>query len=81
MARCEGKTRKGDRCKRTAQPDSKFCYLHDTEMEAESGDADGGEATAEELEFVDLVPILMAGLLATGVVFLLKGFGKWIPRL
>jgi hypothetical protein len=41
---------------------------------------DGGEAASEDLEFIDLAPILLAGVLAAGLVFLLKGFGKWIPR-
>ena len=79
MARCEGTTRDGDRCKRNARPDSRFCYVHDPGLEENSGD--GGEAEVEDLEFQDLAPILLAGVLAAGLVFLLKGFGKWIPRL
>ena len=78
MARCEGTTRDGNRCKRDASPDSRFCYVHDPEKERPAGD--GGDSSAEELEFADLAPILLAGIFAAGVVFLLKGFGKWIPR-
>ncbi|MCJ7627666.1 MAG: hypothetical protein MUO50_04665 [Longimicrobiales bacterium] len=78
MARCDGTTRSGDQCKRDAQPDSKFCYVHDPEKEqADGGD---GDATAAELELMDLAPILLAGIMAAGLVFLLKGFGRWIPR-
>lgn len=79
MARCEGTTRGGDRCKRDARPDSKFCYVHDPDRE--KGEGDGEETVVEDLEFQDLAPILLAGILAAGLVFLLKGFGKWIPRL
>jgi hypothetical protein len=78
MARCEGTTRDGDRCKRDASPDSRFCYVHDPERE--KGEGNGGETAAEDLEFQDLAPILLAGVLAAGLVFLLRGFGKWIPR-
>lgn len=28
MAQCQGKTRKGERCKREARPDSAFCSIH-----------------------------------------------------
>ena len=79
MARCEGTTRDGDQCKREARPDSKFCYLHGTEKEETT--AEGGEAAAEEMEFIDLAPILLAGVLTAGLVFFLRGFGRWIPRL
>ncbi|MBT8398545.1 MAG: hypothetical protein HKO65_18605 [Gemmatimonadetes bacterium] len=79
MARCEGTTRDGDQCKREARPDSQFCYLHGPKPGSEGN---GGEATAEdELDFAELAPILLAGVLAAGLVFLLKGFGKWIPKL
>jgi hypothetical protein len=53
--------------------------VHDPEKEQAAGD--GSEATADEMEWVDLAPILLAGVLAAGLVFLLKGFGRWIPRL
>jgi hypothetical protein len=79
MARCEGTTRDGDQCKRDAQGDSHFCYLHDPEK-AQPTDGNG-DAAIEDLEWIDLAPILLAGVLAAGFVFLLRGFGKWIPRL
>ena len=79
MARCEGTTRSGDQCKRDAQEDSRFCYVHGpkTEQTAENG----GDSAADDMEFIDLAPILLAGVLAAGFVFLLRGFGKWIPRI
>ena len=79
MARCEGTTRSGDQCKRDAQDESLFCYLHDPEK-AQS-DAGKGDAAAEDVEFIDLAPILLAGVLTAGFVFLLRGFGRWMPRL
>lgn len=79
MARCEGTTRSGNQCKRDARPDSRFCYVHDPEKEAPAGGAD--ESATEDLEFLDLAPILLAGIMTAGLVFLLKGFGKWIPRI
>jgi hypothetical protein len=78
MARCEGTTRNGDQCKRDAQGDSQFCYLHDPEKARPEGG--NGDAATEEVEFIDLAPILLAGVLTAGLMFLLKGFGKWIPR-
>ena len=78
MARCEGTTRSGDQCKRDARPGSAFCYVHDPETEQT---ADGGDENVEDLELLDLAPILLAGIMAAGLMFLLKGFGKWIPRL
>ena len=82
MARCEGTTRDGDQCKRDARPDSEFCYLHGGgKAENEEHAAEGGDAAAEEMEFIDLAPILLAGVLTAGLVFFLRGFGRWIPRL
>jgi hypothetical protein len=76
MARCEGTTRSGDRCKREARPDSKFCHVH----EPVQNETDGEEAVVEDLELIDLAPILLAGILTAGLVFFLRGLGKWIPR-
>lgn len=78
MSRCEGTTRNGDQCKRDAQGDSSFCYLHDPEKARTEGGQ--GEAATEEVEFIDLAPLLLAGVLTAGLVFLLKGFGRWLPR-
>ena len=79
MARCEGTTRSGNQCKRDAQPEQQFCYVHDPEKAKPAG-GEGG-TTTEDFELLDLAPILLAGVLAAGLVFFLKGFGKWIPRL
>jgi len=38
VAQCEGKTRKGERCKREAQSSSAFCSIHqDQEIRAPKG--------------------------------------------
>ena len=79
MARCQGTTQSGDRCKREARPDSRSCHLHEPDQEG-AGDT-GAEPAAEELEFIDLAPLLLAGILAAGLVLLLRGFGRWMPRL
>ena len=79
MARCEGTTRGGDRCKREARNDSRFCYAHNPDKDEAT--ADDGDVMADDLELIDLAPILLAGVLTAGLVFLLKGFGRWIPRL
>lgn len=79
MARCEGTTRSGDQCKRDAQGDTRFCYLHDPEKAQPGGE--NGDTGTEEEEFIDLAPILLAGVLTAGLVFLLKGFGRWLPRI
>ena len=79
MARCEGTTRSGDQCKRDARPESRFCYVHNPEEAPEPNGEN--EAAAEEFELLDLAPILLAGALTVGMVLLLKGFGKLIPRL
>ena len=79
MGRCEGTNRDGSRCKREARQDARFCYVH--EPEKEEPDDRGDSVAAEDLELLDLAPILLAGILAAGLVFLLRGFGRWIPRL
>jgi len=78
MARCDGTNRNGSQCKRDAPSDSRFCYVHDPDKEHTVGGS--SDAAVEDLELLDLAPILLAGILAAGLVFLLKGFGKWIPR-
>jgi len=79
MARCDGTTRDGDRCKREARPDSRYCYAHDPEKEGAPGTE--GDVASDDLELQDLAPILLAGILTAGLVFLLKGLGRWIPRI
>ena len=79
MAQCEGTTRSGERCKLDAQPDSRFCHLHGATPEDEA--AAGGEAVEEEVEWGDLMPLVVAGAMAAGLLFFLRSFGKWIPRL
>ena len=79
MAQCEGTTRSGERCKLDAQADSRFCHLHGAKSEDETPGS--GEAAEEAVEWGDLVPLLVAGAMAAGVLFFLRSFGKWIPRL
>jgi len=79
MARCEGTTRSGGRCKLDARPGSRFCHLHGgVEEEAEEKGTDTGEET---MEWEDLFPLVLAGVLAAGMIFFLRSFGRWIPRL
>lgn len=78
MARCEGTTQSGARCKREARPGSRFCYIHDPE--GEETEATEEETRSEELQFEDFVPLILAGLMTAGMVLLLKSLGKWIPR-
>ena len=41
MAQCDGKTKKGDRCKRDAPEDSPFCAIHqDQEIRARTAGPD-----------------------------------------
>ena len=79
MSRCEGTTRNGDQCKRDARAGSRFCHLHGgaekTNTEKE------GDPAEETLEWGDLVPLLLAGAMAAGLLFFLRSFGKWIPRI
>lgn len=78
MARCEGTTRSGQQCKLDAQPGSRFCHLHGEE-EAERAEAGNG-STEETRDWEDIFPLFVAGMLAAGMIFLLRSFGKWIPR-
>jgi hypothetical protein len=79
MARCEGTTQSGERCKLDAQPGSPFCHIHGGSREDPKPEE---EAAAEDtLEWDDLLPLLVAGAAAAGLFFFLRAFGKWIPRL
>jgi len=75
MAQCEGTTRSGEQCKREAQPDSRFCYLHQPDAE----EPEGSEEVQTELD--DLVPLLIAGAATLAFVLLFKSLGRLIPRL
>jgi hypothetical protein len=80
MARCEGTTKSGDRCKLDARPGSRFCHLHQPEEEgAEGARGEGAGKGADELG--DLVPLLLAGAAALGVLLVLRGVGRLFPRL
>jgi hypothetical protein len=78
MARCEGTTRSGQRCKLDAQPGSRFCHLHGEEEE-ERAEAGAG-STEERPDWEDIFPLFVAGVVAAGMIFFLRSFGKWIPR-
>ncbi len=79
MARCEGTTRSGTRCRLDARPGSRFCHLH--ESSGEEAEPAGKDDAENALELDDLVPLLLAGVVAAGVLFFLRSFGKWLPRL
>lgn len=79
MARCEGTTRSGNQCRLDARPGSRFCHLHDAaEEDAGRGKA---EAAQEDVEFGDLVHLLVAGAVVTGFFLILRSLGRWIPKL
>lgn len=74
MARCEGTTQAGEQCKREAQPDSRFCYVHQPE------EADKETSEEEALEFDDFLPLLIAGAATVAFVLVFKSLGRLIPR-
>jgi hypothetical protein len=79
MARCEGTTRSGGQCKLDARPGSRFCHLHGgVEEDPEKG---GNEAGEDAMEWEDLIPLVLAGVVAAGMIFFLRSLGRWIPRL
>ena len=78
MARCEGTTRSGNRCKLDARSDSPFCHLHDQSEKGGGGGANSAQEEAEELG--DLLPLILAGAVAAGFILIFKSFGRWIPR-
>lgn len=79
MAQCEGTTRSGERCKLDSGRGSRFCHLH-RGGEGEGAKAEGGCA-GDAAEWGDLVPLLVAGAVAAGLLFFLRSFGRWIPRI
>lgn len=81
MARCQGTTQSGDRCKREAQPESEFCHLHATDTEEDNPSA-GDQATKDQpAEWEAYVPLVF-GLIAAGLMVLGIGrLGRWIPRI
>jgi len=80
MARCEGKTRSGDRCKREAREGSKFCYLHGEPVEETATESTESTESAEALEFEDFLPLLLAGAATIGFMLVFKSLGRFIPR-
>ncbi len=78
MARCEGTTRSGSRCRLDARPGSPFCHLH---LPGEDPGKGAGDGTAyQQVEWDDLLPLLLAGAAAAGLLFLVRSLGRWIPR-
>jgi len=76
MARCEGTTRSGARCKREANEGSRFCYLH----EASAEEPEREEGDTEALEFEDFLPLILAGAATVAFVVVFKSLGRLIPR-
>ncbi len=79
MARCEGTTRNGEQCKLDARPGSRYCHLHHP-VEGENGENEAKAGTAG-LDWDDVLPLLLAGAVAAGLLFFLRSFGRWIPRM
>lgn len=65
MAQCQGKTRRGERCKREARPDSDFCSIHqDQEIRA---------PRERDTEWdTDAMIKAAIGVAAVGLIFLLR---------
>lgn len=64
MAQCEGKTRKGERCKREAQPKSGFCSIHqDQEIRAPQHDTEWDR---------DAIMKAALGFAVVGMIFLFR---------
>ncbi len=65
MAQCQGKTKKGERCKRDAQNDASFCTIHqDQEVRARSeptGEWDQEAIVKAALGFAVVGVILLFG--------------------
>lgn len=81
MARCQGVTRSGDRCKREAQPDSEFCHLHGAEAAEDASPTADQAAASQPAEWEAYVPLFI-GLIAAGLMVLGLGrLGRWIPRI
>ena len=65
MAQCEGKTKKGERCKRDSRTDSPFCSIHqDQEVRARK------EPTAEW--DTDSIMKAALGFALVGAIFLFR---------
>jgi hypothetical protein len=81
MARCQGTTRAGDRCKREAQEGSRYCYTHEPKENEQKAAASEAEATADEsLEMEEILPLVL-GLLAAGLlVWGMRWIGRWLPK-
>lgn len=77
MARCEGTTRSGTRCRLDARPGSRFCHLHESQEEPDRVEKENGEAWEKD----ELLPLLLAGAVAAGMLLILRSLGKWLPRL
>ena len=65
MAQCEGKTRKGERCKREAQAKSGFCSIHQDQEIRPPRDHD----TAWDR---DAIMKAAVGFASVGLIFLLR---------
>lgn len=65
MAQCQGKTKKGDRCKRDAREGTSFCAIHqDQEIRART------ERTGEWDK--DAITMAAIGFALVGVIFLFR---------
>ena len=81
MPQCQGTTQAGERCRRTARADSKFCSIHAPSREKASEVPRGPTPGAERAEADELLHVALAIIAAGALLWGLKLFGKWLPRL
>ena len=73
MDRCHGKTKSGNRCKRSVPKGSRFCASHASQAEG-LGDADAPGDTSQELDSADILIILAVAGAVLYVVLTLRRF-------
>lgn len=81
MARCQGTTKSGDRCKLDARPDSEFCHLHGTDAAEDTSSAGDQAKESRPADWEAYVPLLFGLAVAALLVLGFGRLGRWIPRI
>ena len=69
MERCHGKTKAGDRCKRSATEDSLFCGMHASQAEEGPGEVHSADDEAVERGLLDTLFVAVAAGAALAAIF------------